>query len=111
MGNKRFMSRQRKRLRVDLGGNASFTIDISPGGVCVESMKPVTPGSHVQGQLRVANEDLDFTGIVCWAKAAEPRLAIRGRMGIRFTSIPPQYYSSLQARSAAVHLPQGLAAE
>lgn len=96
MSNKRFMARQRKRLRVEFAGSPSFTIDISPGGLCVESMRPVTPGSHVTGKIRLANDDLEFTGVVCWAKAAEPRLQIRGRMGIRFTSVPPQYYASLK---------------
>lgn len=96
MPNKRFMDRQRKRLRVELSGTPSFTVDVSPGGLCLESMKPLAPGNSIHGKLRVANEDLDFTGVVCWAKAAEPRLQLRGRMGIRFTSVPPQYYAFLK---------------
>lgn len=96
MANKRNIQRERKRVRVELSGTTAFTVDVSPGGFCAESMKPSHPGTTVIGKLRVADKDLDFTGVVCWAKAAEPRLQLRGRMGIRFTSIDPAFYHLFQ---------------
>lgn len=92
VGNKRNIQRQRKRLRVELNGSSSFTVDVSPGGFCLETMRPALPGSSVIGKLRMADRDLEFTGVVCWAKASEPRLQMRGRVGVRFTSIHPDFF-------------------
>ncbi|MFL5319094.1 MAG: PilZ domain-containing protein, partial [Myxococcaceae bacterium] len=70
MAQKRNINRERKRVRVDIAGSTSFTVDVSPGGLCVESMRPSAPGASVIGKLRVQDRDLEFTGVVCWAKAA-----------------------------------------
>ena len=93
MANKRVMPRQRKRIRVELAGTSVFTADVSPGGFCAESMRVLPPGSTVQGRIRVGNEDLAFTGQVTWTRAAEPRLGLRGRMGVRITGVPNAYYA------------------
>ncbi len=93
MNDKRSMPRQRKRLRVEVAGSPFFTVDISPGGFCYESMRIIEPGSAVQGRIRVNERDLPFTGMVAWAKASEPRMQIRGRMGVRFTGVDSTFFS------------------
>ncbi|MGA9520391.1 MAG: PilZ domain-containing protein [Myxococcaceae bacterium] len=93
MNNKRNMPRQRKRLRVEVSGSPVFTVDVSPGGFCYESMRILEPGSVIKGKIRVNDADLPFTGMVAWAKASEPRMQLRGRMGIRFTGVDSAFYS------------------
>lgn len=93
MANKRRMPRNRRRVRVELEGTQLFTVDVSPGGFCAESMRILPPGTMVRGRIRFDDQDLEFTGTIAWAKAAEPRLQLRGRMGIRLTGVPNAYYS------------------
>ncbi len=93
MNDKRIMPRQRKRLRVEVSGSPMFTVDVSPGGFCYESMRILPPGSVVHGKIRVNEKDLPFTGLVAWAKASEPRMQVRGRMGIRFTGVDRAFYA------------------
>lgn len=96
MASKRFMPRMRRRVRVELaGGTPVFTIDVSPGGLCLESMKTAIPGTEVRGKIRVGDKDVEFTGLVAWSTAAEPRLQLRGRFGVRFTSVGPEYFQAL----------------
>lgn len=96
MINKRLMPRQRRRFRVELEGNLLFTVDVSPGGFCAESMRVLPPGTQVRGRIRINEQELDFTGLIAWAKASEPRLQLRGRMGIRLTGAPPAYFGLFQ---------------
>lgn len=77
---------------MELFGGVSFTTDASPGGFCAESMRVLRPGTDIHGKIRVGEEDVEFTGKIAWAKAAEPRLQIRGRMGIRLTGVGASYY-------------------
>ena len=92
VANKRVEPRQRRRFRVELQGSPLFTVDVSPGGFCAESMRVLPPGSQVTGRIRINEQELAFTGVVAWAKASEPRLQLRGRMGVRITSVPPEFY-------------------
>lgn len=87
------MPRQRRRLRVELAGAPSFTFDISPGGFCAESMRVLPPGTDVRGKIRVLDGgEVEFTGKVAWTLASEPRLQLRGKMGIQFTGVGSHYY-------------------
>ena len=89
----RTLQRQRKRLRVFIGTATAFTIDVSPGGFCVELMRVYPPGSDVEGKLSLGDRDFSFTGKVAWARAGDMRLNQRGRMGIRLTGIDHSYYT------------------
>jgi hypothetical protein len=91
--NQRTLNRQRKRLKVLIGQATAFTIDVSPGGFCVELMRVFPPGSDVEGKLSLGSQDFPFTGKVAWAKAGDLRLNQRGRMGIRLTGIDNAYYT------------------
>lgn len=88
----RLLQRTRKRYRVTLGNTPAFTSDISPGGLCIETMTPQNPGTDVTGQLFIDRETFDFTGRVCWAITGDLRANQRGRMGVRLTGIPSGYY-------------------
>jgi hypothetical protein len=93
LNNKRRMPRHRKRLLVEVAGSPMFTVDVSPGGFSYESMSVHPPGTMVHGRIRVNGNDIAFTGQVAWAKASEPRLQMRGRMGIRFTGVDNAFYA------------------
>lgn len=91
--NKRFVPRQRRRLKLSLGGKLpAFTADVSPGGIAVEMMNVPRPGSTVHGTLTLEGREFPFTGEVSWARIGDPRLSVRGRAGIRFTGIDNAFY-------------------
>ena len=79
-------------MKVLIGQFTAFTVDISAGGFCVELMRIYPPGSDVEGKLTLGDQEFAFTGKVAWAKASDPRLNQRGRMGIRLTGIDNAYY-------------------
>jgi hypothetical protein len=90
--NKRLLPRLRRRFQVWLGDRPAYTSDVSTGGVALELLATLRPGSMVHGALRVGEETMPFTGTVSWSKHAEPRLQERGRAGIRFTGIAPGFF-------------------
>jgi hypothetical protein len=90
--------RHRRRLRATLGSTPVFTADVGPGGFSAELIRVQPPGTPVQGSIRVNGDDLAFRGEIAWAKAGEPRLGLRGRIGVRF-SMP-----SLDSRAIMVAL-------
>lgn len=93
MPNKRFVARQRRRLKLSLGGKLpAFTADVSPGGFSVELMSVPRPGTTVHGTLTLEGREFPFTGEVSWAQHGDPRLSVRGRVGVRFTGIDNTYY-------------------
>jgi hypothetical protein len=99
--NKRSLNRQRKRLRVLIANATAFTIDISPGGFCVELMHVQKPGTDVTGTLSMGEQNFPFTGQVAWARSGDMRLNQRGRMGIRLTGIENSYYQLFTAPPSA----------
>ncbi|MBX5480778.1 MAG: PilZ domain-containing protein [Myxococcaceae bacterium] len=112
MSNRRFVPRQRRRLKISLGGLCpAFTADVSPGGFAAETMQPRKPGTMVHGSITLEGREFDFTGEVSWARAGDPRLSIRGRFGVRFTGIDPEFYELFRATFGpsvpAVELPDG----
>jgi hypothetical protein len=90
--------RHRRRLRVSLGPTPAFTADISAGGFCVEILRAPAPGTPVTGTIRLAEGEVKYTGLVVWAKAGSPRLNLRGRIGVRFTALPPSAVRLLSAQ-------------
>jgi hypothetical protein len=92
MPNKRLIPRQRRRLRLTIGERGAFTVDVSPGGFCVELPAAIKPGTQISGKLAVDEREFPFTGEVRWARAGEPRLGIRARIGVRFTGIDNAFY-------------------
>jgi hypothetical protein len=94
MSNKRYVPRARRRLPLVLQGARAFTADLSPGGFCVELMRALPPGATVHGALEFAGERYDFTGQVAWARAGDPRLSVRSRIGIRFTGIANAFFAA-----------------
>jgi hypothetical protein len=91
--------RHRRRLRVSLGTTPAFTADISAGGFCVEILRTPEPGTPVTGTIRLADGEVTYAGTVVWAKAGSPRLNLRGRIGVRFTSLPPSAARLLSAEA------------
>lgn len=83
-------SRRRRRFKVTLGKHTSFTIDISSGGFSTEAMRVLPMGTEVTGTIQIEGKEMPFAGLVAWAKAGAPHLELRGRMGIRFTSVPKE---------------------
>jgi hypothetical protein len=95
MNSKRTTHRHRRRLRANLGVTPVFTADISAGGFCVEILRTPAPGTPVDGTIRLANGEVRFAGRVVWARAGSPRLNLRGRIGVCFTSLPESAASLL----------------
>lgn len=95
MPNKRFVPRHRRRVKISLSGKLpAFTADVSPGGFSAELMQTPRPGQQIQGSITLGREEFPFTGEVSWVKASEPRLSVRGRMGVRFTGISNAFYEA-----------------
>lgn len=100
--NKRVLPRFRRRLKLTLGGKLpAFTADVSPQGFAVEAMRSCPPGTDVAGSITLQGEEFTFTGKVCWAKAGDPRLSVRGRFGVRFTGIANRFFELFQTSWAA----------
>ena len=84
----RATTRHRRRFRANLGATPVFTADISAGGFCVDILRAPMPGTPVIGTIRIDGSEVHYAGRVVWARAGSPRLNLRGRIGIRFTSLP-----------------------
>jgi hypothetical protein len=97
MPNKRFVPRERRRLRISLGDRLAFTADVSPGGFACDAMQVPRLGTTVHGSISLAERQFAFTGEVSWARAGDPRLSLRGRMGVRFTGIANEFFEVLRA--------------
>lgn len=90
MDNKRRFPRKRQRMRVTVGVDKAFTVDVSLGGFCVESMNVKPVGTQITGTVIVGTKELPFSGWICWTRASDRRIGLLGRMGIRFTSTSPE---------------------
>jgi hypothetical protein len=89
MAANRSSPRHKRRLRVSLGTTPLFTADVSVGGFCAEILRAPAPGTPVAGTLRLADTEVSYAGEVVWARPGSPRLNLRGRIGVRFTALPP----------------------
>ena len=104
--NKRLLPRLRRRLKLSLGGKLpAFTADVSPQGFAVEVMHIARPGTDVHGSISIQGQEFPFTGKVCWAKAGDQRMAVRGRFGVRFTGIANKFFELFAASWCAAAQP------
>ena len=91
--NRRFIPRQRRRLKISLGGKLpAFTADVSPGGFAAEMMQVPRPGTTLHGCITLDGREFPFTGEVSWALAGDPRMSVRGKVGVRFTGIANEFF-------------------
>jgi hypothetical protein len=88
MAANRSSPRHKRRLRVSVGSTPLFTSDVSAGGFSAEILRTPAPGTAVAGTLRLADAEVPYAGQVVWTRAGSPRLNLRGRIGVRFTSLP-----------------------
>jgi len=84
-------ARLRRRFKVVLEHSPSFTVDVGPRGFCIELLRVLPPGSPVEGTLQLKSTDVPFAGRVVWAKSGNASLGLRGRMGVSFSSVAPEY--------------------
>ena len=103
--NHRTLPRLRRRLKLQLGALQTFTADISPTGFAAELMQALRPGTDLNGSIELCGETFVFTGKVCWAKAGEPRMNVRGRFGVRFTGMPNGFFEMLKSAYAPMPSP------
>jgi len=82
--------RRRRRFRVAVGTAVSFTVDVSAGGFCTESMRILAAGTLVKGTIETLGKKASFTGRVVWNAPGDAALNVRGRMGIAFASVGPE---------------------
>jgi hypothetical protein len=85
----RSAARHRRRFRVSVGNTPVFTLNIGSGGFSAELMRIVPPGSEVAGSIRLNGVEVGYAGCVVWAIPGDPRINLRGRIGVRFTELPP----------------------
>jgi hypothetical protein len=92
--------RQRRRFRVMLGNAVSFTLDVSAGGFCTESMRVLMPGTPVEGSIEGNGKRVSFAGRVAWNVPGDSALNVRGKMGITFQRVSPEMSELLSNRAA-----------
>jgi hypothetical protein len=92
--------RQRRRFRVMLGTAVSFTLDVSAGGFCTESMRVLMPGTPVEGSIEGNGRNVSFAGRVVWNVPGDSTLNVRGKMGIAFSRVSPEMSLMLCNRAA-----------
>ena len=64
-----------------------FTKDVSAGSFCAELMRVPSPGTQVRGSIVIGGNAYAFSGKVAWARASEPRMNLRGSIGMTFNEI------------------------
>jgi len=82
--------RHRRRFRVTIGDSPIFTLDLGAGGFSAELMRVPAEGSPVSGAIQLGGSDVPYSGEVAWVKPGDPRIGLRGRIGVRFTSLAPE---------------------
>ncbi len=84
-----------------VAGMTGFTVNVGPGGFCTELVRVLSPGSMVQGAIRVRDREYPYAGRVAWAHEGSRQLSLRGRMGVRFLSVEPEFHGLLLSLQAA----------
>jgi hypothetical protein len=101
MQDKRRYKREAKRLRVSItqGSKAVglFTVDVSLGGFAVEAVMVLTPGTPVAGKVLGERGEIPFVGEIAWSRPGDTSANRRGKMGVRFHSVPPGMLKLLQS--------------
>lgn len=91
-------ARRRMRLRVLTPRGSCFTVDVSSGGFCTELMRVQAVGEPVEGLIHLNGHDASFAGRVAWSRPGAPRLNERGRMGVCFVRIDPEFARGIEPR-------------
>jgi hypothetical protein len=84
-----------------VGSAVFFTLDVSAGGFCTESMRVLMPGTPVEGSIEGNGKRVSFAGRVAWNVPGDSALNVRGRMGIAFQKIIPEMSELLSTNRAA----------
>ena len=63
--------------------------------MCVELLRVLPVGSSVKGVLQLKSADVPFAGRVAWSRSGDAYLGVKGRMGVIFTSIAPEFSTLL----------------
>jgi hypothetical protein len=81
--------RHRQRFPVTIGRMTVFTTNNSIGGFCAAARRVLTPGTPVEGIIRVRGNEYAYSGRVVWAHSGHPALNLHGCMGVQFTTVAP----------------------
>jgi len=81
--------RQRRRFRVMVGSAVSFTLDVSAGGFCTESMRVLMPGTPVEGAIEGNGKKVSFAGRIAWNVPGDSSLNVRGKSLLKSPSFSP----------------------
>ncbi|XXF78726.1 PilZ domain-containing protein [Myxococcaceae bacterium GXIMD 01537] len=96
----RAVPRHAQRLVVRLRGMLPvYTRDVSDQGFQADLLQPLHPGRHVQGAICLGQDEVPFEGEIVWTRhhAGE---RVRGRWGLRFTTLPADFARRLQSLRA-----------
>ncbi len=91
--------RHRRRIRLTIGRTAVFTSDIGPGGFSAEMMRALPAGAPVEGTIRLEGLEVGYVGKVVWSLPGDLRVNVRGRIGVRFTQLPPAAQRFMESAS------------
>jgi hypothetical protein len=104
-GQKRFMTRLRKRLQIKFegkgGSGMGFTENVSATGLLVHSNLVCAPGAALSGTLQLpGGVAMQFKAQVAWMRRAEGPLAqlVKNSMGLRFVEPPDERFYQLLAK-------------
>lgn len=93
----RGLPRYAHRLTIRLRGMLPvYTHDVSEGGFCADMLQPLKMGATLEGSILLGGEEIPFQGQVVWTRQAAGE-RVRGRYGLRFTSIREDFGPRLQA--------------
>ena len=88
--------RHRMRMRVTTSRGSWFTVNVGTGGFCAELMRALPVGGHLEGLIHLKGRDVSFAGRVAWATDGDSRLNHRGRMGVCFVRVDPEFARNLE---------------
>jgi uncharacterized protein (TIGR02266 family) len=71
----------------------SYSVNLSKGGIFIETSKPLDPGENVSLKFEVPGEGpLEVDGVVAWVRTADPN-GLPDGMGIQFAALDERYGS------------------
>lgn len=82
---------------------AGCTLDVSAGGLFLNTRAKLAPGSHVLGRVALPNgREAEVHGIVVWGRETPQALnaVARGGLGLRLVWAEPGYFEYLAAATA-----------
>jgi hypothetical protein len=97
MASTRKTIRHRRRFRATVGTTPVFTLDVGPGGFSAELMRVVPSGTPIKGSIRLNGIDVGYEGQIVWVRPGDPHINLRGKIGVRFTSLPAEVKRLLEA--------------